>query len=362
MSKPIAVIRTVLFLMALGCCLKPSTARPPDGMVEAMLHGRKVEGMVLGGGGMELNLLGRDGRLWRLGPDDVQRLRRVSTRFRPLSISEFRAALLRELGKDYEVSGTGHYLVAHPRGQRDRWAKRFEDLYRSFVRYFSVRGCRPTTPPFPLVGIVWKSREDFARHASPGSNAPRNIAGFYDVGSNRIHIYDMGGGADSAFWRQNAAVLIHEATHQTAFNTGIHSRFALQPTWLLEGLATLFEAPGVHDSANYPDLDDRVNRRQLDAFRHTVPSQRRAKSLADLIASDQIFRTNPAAAYAESWALTFFLMETEPHKYVEYLKRMASRPAFQAYTPRQRTADFTAIFGGNWQMLDARLSRFIDGL
>lgn len=363
MPKPIAAVRTVLLLVVFGGCLNRAAAQSPSGeMVEATLEGRKVEGLLLGNAGMQLNLLGRDGRLWRLGPDDVKQLTRTSTQFRPLSISDFRAALLRELGDGYEVSGTGHYLVAHPRGQRDRWAERFEDLYRSFVHYFYVRGFQPTTPPFPLVGIVWKSKSDFTRHASPGGNAPNNIAGYYDPTSNRIHIYDMGGGADSPYWRQNAAVLIHEATHQTAFNTGIHSRLSLQPTWLVEGLATLFEAPGVYDSENHPERADRINRRHLDTFRQSVPSQNRARVLADLIASDRQFETDTLAAYAESWALTFMLMETEPRQYLEYLKRMASRPAFQEYTSEQRTEDFTDVFGSNWQMLDARLSRFIEGL
>ena len=134
---------------------------PTGGMVEVTLQGRKIEGAAIDGGGQRLRLLGRDGRLWQFDPDEVQRLTKLSTQFRPYSPSEFRAALLRELGSDYEVSGTSHYLVAHPRGQRDRWAERFEDLYRSFVHYFSVRGCQPAAPPFPLVGVVWKNRERF---------------------------------------------------------------------------------------------------------------------------------------------------------------------------------------------------------
>ena len=64
-----------------------------------------------------------------------------------------------------------------------------------------------------------------------------------------------------------------------------------------------------------------------------------------MVASDELFRINPAAAYAEAWAMSFFLVETEPAKYVEYLKRTAARPPFDAYTAAERTADFTAVFG-----------------
>src|SRR5436190_8860041 len=42
--------------------------------------------------------------------------------------------------------------------------------------------------------------------------------------------------------------MIHEATHQVAFNTGLHSRIGENPRWVVEGLATVFEAPGVRNS------------------------------------------------------------------------------------------------------------------
>jgi hypothetical protein len=356
------------FLLAaagfLGGLPGPASAvgAPSGGMVEVTLEGRKVEGAALGGAGQQLRLLGRDGRLWRLDPDEVQRVTKLATQFHPYSTSEFRAALLRELGGDYDVSGTSHYLVAHPRGQRDRWAERFEELYRSFVQYFSVRGCQPGTPAFPLVGVVWKNRGEFDRHSSPGGSMPSGVVGYYDQNSNRINIYDMGGRGDSVNWRQNAAVLIHEATHQTAFNTGIHSRYSPPPVWLAEGLAMLFEAPGVHDSHDYPRLADRVNRDRLRVFRQVIVPRHRPELLASIVASDELFRINPAAAYAEAWAFSFFLIENQPRQYVEYLKRTASRPAFQQYTPARRTADFTTLFGGDWRMLEARFLRFMAGL
>jgi hypothetical protein len=366
MPTSIAVRVSSFLLVAaalFGCRPWPaSAAAAPAGMVEATLQGRKVEGAALSGPGQGLRLLGRDGRLWQLDPDEVQRLTKVSTQFRPYSLSEFRAALLRELGDAYEVSGTGHYLVAHPRGQRDRWAERFEDLYRSFVQYCSVRGLQPAAPPFPLVGVVWKSHSDFARHAAPGGNMPNGVAGYYDLNSNRINVYDMGGRADSPHWRQNASVVIHEATHQTAFNTGIHSRYAPPPAWLAEGLAMLFEAPGVHDSHNHPQRADRINRDRLRVFRQSVAPRHRPAMLTAMVASDELFHANPSAAYAEAWAFAFFLIETQPRQYLQYLKRTASRPPFQQYTEARRTADFAACFGADWRMLEARFLRFIASL
>ncbi|MCE5269290.1 MAG: DUF1570 domain-containing protein [Planctomycetaceae bacterium] len=340
-----------------------------EAMVQATFQGRSVEGAPICWNNDEVNLLGRDGRLWQLDPRQVSAFKQTAAQFHPYSPSEFRAALLRELGGDYEVSGTGHYLVAHPRGQRDRWAERFEDLYRSFVHYFSVRGLQPAMPRFPLVGIVCKDRAEFERRMAVkptlrnfdrGYASSRAVVeGYYRIDTNRIDLYDMGGGPDSRNWQTNASVLIHEATHQTAFNTGIHSRCSVPPRWLTEGLAMVFEAPGVYDSRNHTQLADRINHERLQTFRQSLASRHRPETLAALIASDDLFRADPLAAYAEAWTVSFFLVENEPARYVKYLKRTAARPPFTPYPATERTADFTTIFGADWRMLHARLLRFV---
>ncbi len=309
-------IRASVVLLAaaivIGCCPRSVLeAGPIDGMIELSLRGQKLEGMPLYWNEQDVHLLGRDGRLWQFAPDEARDFKQASAHFRSYSPSEFRAELLRELGGGYEVSGTGHYLIAHPRDQRDKWAQRFEDLYRSFVHYFSVRGLEPAAPAFPLVGVVCRDRAEFARLAAEEGNAvPRGVVGYYAIQSNRINLYDMGGKADSANWRQNAGVLIHEATHQTAFNTGVHSRYCPPPKWLAEGLAMLFEAPGVYDSRANTRPGDRVNQDRLKAFRQGVAPHHRPELLASIVASDDLFRMNPGAAYAESWAFSFFLVET----------------------------------------------------
>jgi hypothetical protein len=360
------ILRAFPCLLAAAIAIGASAAcavEPMGGMIELSLRGQKIEGMPLGWNEQDVHLLGRDGRLWQFAPEEVSDFKRTADHFRGYSPSEFRAVLLRELGGGYEVSGTGHYLVAHPRNERDKWAPRFEDLYRSFVHYFSVRGFEPAPPQFPLVGVVCRNRAEFARlSAEEGHAAPSGVLGYYDPASNRINLYDMGGKADSANWRQNAAVLIHEATHQTAFNTGVHSRYAVPPKWLAEGLAMLFEAPGVYDSRNNTRPADRVNRGRLMAFRQGVAPHHRPQLLAAIVASDELFRTNPGAAYAESWALTFFLAETAPRKYTDYLKRTALRPPFTDYSAAERTADFAAVFGLDWRMLEARFLRFMEGV
>jgi len=353
-------IAGLTILTSVLCVSSAMAAGPFGGMVEITLDERKIEGKPLAWNDQLVSLLGRDGRLWQFRPDEADDFRKTSDRFRSYTVSQLRAMLLRDLGRRFEVSGTTHYLVAHPRGQRDKWAQRFDDLYRSFVHYFSVRGFKPVKPPFPLIGIVCRDRRDFARYsAKQGLTAPDGVLGYYALDSNHIILYDMGAKDKSQGWQYNASVIIHEATHQMAFNTGIHSRYAQPPLWVIEGLATMFEAPGVYDSRYHKQRSDRINHERFDTFKQMVAPRHRPELLASLIASDRFFRTNPAAAYAEAWALTFYLAETRARKYTKYLARTANRPPFAEYTPAERTADFTVVFGDNWPMLEARFLRFM---
>lgn len=336
--------------------------RPADWMLELTVDGQQVEGMPLAWNQRQVHLLGRDGQLWQFAPGEATDYRKTSGRFHSYSPSKLRAMLLRQLGKGYEVSGTTHYMLAHPRGQRDEWTQRFEDLYRWFVHYFSVRGFQLSQPPFPLIGVVCRSRAEFSRY-SAGQGAPTGLGvlGYYSLESNRIVLYDIGAGAgDSADWQQNASAAIHEATHQTAFNTGIHSRYAPPPLWVAEGLATMFEAPGVYNSPYHTRRSDRINHQQLRQFKELVVPRHRPELLPELIASDRPFRISPEAAYAEAWALTFYLMETQPGRYADYLARTANHQPFQQCTAAQRTADFTAVFGDDWRMLEAQFLRFME--
>lgn len=335
-----------------------------EAMVDLLLRGQRVEGQPLLTTARQVVLLGRDGHVWDFAPGEASDLRVSPHPFRSYPVSELRAALLRELGQGYDVSSTHHYVIAHPQGQRDQWSQRFEDLYRALVHYFIVRGFTPREPEFPLIGVVCRNRQDFdRRREAEGVATGRGVLGYYAHASNRILLYDVGSGhASAADWRQNASVVIHEATHQTAFNTGLHNRFCAPPTWLAEGLAMMFEAPGVYDSQTHLRQADRINRGRLQNFRQLVQPQHNPAKLEDLVAGDQWFKSDTAGAYAEAWALTFFLVETQPRKYADYLARTAKRPSFTVYSAAQRKADFAAVFGGDYRLLEARFLRFIKEL
>jgi hypothetical protein len=332
--------------------------------IEALVRGSRIEGTPLAWSETVVILLGRDGRLLHFAPSEASNYRETASDFRPYPANMLRGELEAELGRAYEVSGTGHFLVAHPRGEKDYWAERFEEMYRSFVAYFSVRGFNLQQPPFPLVAVVWKNKEDFQRYAARDGQKPKEgLVGYYSNTTNRVSLYDTGNRqSNPAEWQHNLATVTHEAAHQTAFNTGIHNRFSPPPLWVAEGLGTLFEARGVNNSRAYTSQNDRINRERFEDFKRYRANGRNVDSLMQLVSSDRAFERDAGAAYAEAWMFTFFLIETQPREYAKYLARTANLPAFTDYPSAARLSDFTAAFGGDFRMLDARFLRFVDSL
>ena len=181
----------------------------------------------------------------------------------------------------------------------------------------------------PLVAVVFRNQDDYFAHAAAGGTQLQpGTLGHYDPTSNRMFLFDIGESGGDADWAANAETIIHEATHQTAYNVGVHRRFAEQPRWAVEGLAMMFEARGVWDAAAVRPQADRINRDRLDYFRRTA-EERPADWLVQLVASDEPFETDALAAYAEAWTLTFYLCETRPQEYSAYWRgwRRARRSA-----------------------------------
>ena len=332
-------------------------------LIKLDLPGRALEGTLLAASQAKSFLLARDGQCVEFSPREATHSSQLPGGFKSYSQAEIRGMLLREFGQGFDVSGVGHYLVVHPAGKRDQWAPRFEELYRSFIQYFSARGWQLAEPRFPLVAVVYPREADFWQQASrEGLPRTAGVLGYYSPLTNRILMFDSTAAGSGYDWTTNAETIIHEAAHQTAYNTGVHGRFGDNPRWIVEGLGTMFEARGVWQSRANPGQSDRINGDRLRSFRAYTASRRPADAIARLVSSDRAFAADPDGAYAEAWALSFFLIESEPKKYQQLLAKTAALPAFADYPAPQRLKDFTDIYGSDLKMLDARMQRFIAGL
>lgn len=359
-------VRLCLFAILLGflsCGLKSVHAKgPAKFMMATQVDGKKIEGQPLVWDQKQMFMLGRDGALYDFKTKAAKNSRKTAKRFHGYSINEMRLRLRDEFDRSFVISTTAHFVVVHPKGEWSAWSKRLESLYQSFTQYMRVRGFRIREPSVPLVAIVFRNKTEYYRYAAAnGSKLMPNTLGHYDPSTNRIFLFDASGGHQGNDWAANAETIIHEATHQTAYNVGVHRRFAEQPRWLVEGLAMMFEVRGVWEARTGDTRSDRINHGRFRDFKSRLENRPKS-AIQQLIASDQYFRANAVQAYADAWMLSFFLSETRPIEYSNYLARVAARNAFSTYSARARMADFKKAFGSDLEMLEVHLQWFVEEL
>lgn len=313
--------------------------------------------------GKDMVLLRRDGKISTLPVKTDNDYKAVKKGFDPYSSSQIRKRLQKEFGKQYQVSVTRNFVVVHPPGDYVVWAMPFQKLYARFEAYFSSRGITLERPEFPMVAVVLRTRGEFDRFLKAYHRYDKNILGYYSTMSNRIITYDQTKGkSTNQNWFFNADTIIHEATHQTAYNTGIHSRFSPVSRWVSEGLAMLFEAPGVNNSMYYTRLSDRVNRDRLVSLKHFYKQGKVKGKLAEVVIRDDLFRSDPQLAYALAWGMTFYLTEKKPDEYRRFLRKDGQRSDFSNYSAKDRANDFAAAFGNDLTGLESNMERFFKEL
>lgn len=337
-------------------------AGEPIALLEVKIGTERLQGRIAAHNDQTCWLLRRDGRLASFRTDDVADFHEIEPRFRPYSSLDIRDQLQAEFGRGYEVKTTSHYVVVATRGTGDRYAVLFESIYRQFHAYFAVRGFRMAEPEFPMIAVVLPNERAFVDYCvAEGARPQPGLVGYYLPSSNRVALYDRAAVGQSTADDVDDTV-IHEGTHQVAFNTGVHSRIGAQPLWLVEGLATLFEADGIRRRETAAEIGDRVNSARLDWFRDYRQRRRPAKSLESFVRDDGLFKKSALDAYSQAWALTFYLAETRPVEFARYLKAVSSRNPLEKYDGDARVKDFRAAFGGDLEFVETGMLRFYDRL
>lgn len=341
-------------------CVAIGWAQSPASQLEIEYREKRLVGKTLAMDPQTLVLLRTDGRISQLDRSQITKMQPQSQPFQPLGKDDVRIQLQREFGSGYQVSMTQNFVVVHPLGDHQKWAVPFEDLYQRFRTYFVSRGMNLNQPEFPLVAVVLNTRAEFDRFLERHNHLGAGVLGYYSPLSNRIITYRLEGAKSSAAQSEQLVTLVHEAAHQSAFNTGVHSRYSPTPRWLSEGLATMFEATGVNNSANYSRPEDRVNQTQLAVLLNPNNRRRLHGQLPGLIKHDKLFQADPEIAYAISWGMSFYLAETRSREYFSYLGITASREPFQEYTETQRVEDFLQVVDRNLNDFELRMWKFLE--
>ena len=331
--------------------------RPP--LLAIRLQDNTAYGVPIGLFSDQTLLMKSDGSIQRISNLDILQQVILKDCFQPMDRKELAQQLRAEFGKNYLVRNEAPYLIVARSEHMEGWSQRFRSLYHSFKLYCSTNGLLTREIEFPLVAVVFGSRSEFLRHANAsGVKLPEFCVGYYFTDSNRILLYESPD--TSKMETQNT--ISHEATHQLAFNMGLHQRRASTPLWLIEGLATMFESPRLSG------LQARDGKSLWPASRKSTWQKisKRPESVqrivAGLIHNDQAFETDFENAYTVGWAMSTYLSQRRSQQFGPYLQRVGNMPPFQEYDAPQRVADFQSAFGTDARLLTNKIIKYLETL
>lgn len=314
-------------------------------------------------------------RLWAVQGEKRKSLTELEMPFVPLTGEELGKELLAEFGEGFEIVRTEHYVICTSAGRPyAEWCgDLLERLLSAFLTHWRGKPLSIEEPKTSLPVVVFASAEEFAQFAAQDATAATaQSKGYYSVRTNRIVLYDLTAKADEepaktradvqkkiAAKAFNVATVVHEATHQMAFNCGLHTRYADNPVWLTEGMAMYFETPDLNNRTGWRTIGQ-INRARLNQFKQSLAKRRSPGSLVSLISNDQRLTTSETAleAYAEAWAFTYFLIKKRRVQYEEYLFKLSQKPPLVWNKPEERLEEFRAAFGEDLEQLDEEFLRY----
>lgn len=368
-------------------------------LLELTVDGEKLQGRQLISNDETCWLLQRDGQLLSVDLRYVTAFRKVADVYRPYSAKEMRSRLLDEFGKSYEFDVRGNHFVLSPPGKARVCADIVEGTSRSFISYFSRRNLKLDKFESPMTTVVFAEHNKFLEYCKRDNvAATKGLRGYYSPSKNRVALYLESKGAAAVrrempswpdlepatvpfsvahaapqAWRLTPLAapsgddfrdtLVHETTHQLGFNSGVHSRLGDDPTWVVEGLAMLFEGDANRDDTRQrTTVGQRMNRERYLWFMEYAKARRRPKSLEAFLTTNALFQTNTLDAYSEAWALMFFLAETRGSQLPKYLRLLATRTEVGEYEPSRRLHDFQTSFSKDIARLEMEYLRYMQEL
>ena len=325
-----------------------------------------------------------DGKQWLIQADEIVAREKDATPFVPLEPSEFSKRLKSELGPKFEIHETAHYLIAYDTTPAFAFwvGSLYERLYRGFNTYWKQRKIELHDPEFPMVVLIFGDQTDYRNYASQDLGGdPGGIVAYYQMLTNRVVLFDITGVEAATSNQQRirnadqinrllsqpsagamVATIVHEATHQIAYNAGMQQRLADIPMWLNEGLAMFFETPDLRSRTGWRGIGA-INPIRLPRFKQLLVT-RRPDSLHQMLTNDDRFRNSDTAldAYAESWAMVYFLTKVYREEFADYLRELSEASPLVDGDSESRVELFKKHFGEDLNAFDQKFIRLMSRL
>jgi len=331
----------------------------------------------------------------------------------PIPIDEAaEAELLRIAGDGFRIERTDHFVIAHntsPEVLRS-FLFRVELTYAAVFRFCRAGEIPVQAPSHRLAILFFDRQEEFTQYGKRIGFDNSAASGIFSVHLNRAAFFNtlntptvnklstaisdmeaqLAGGGLSPRERRSLAtqlqrarnqrkryvtqinqlVIQHEVRHQILYNIGVHTAGAQNPTWLVEGLACLFETPpgssgaglgtinqgrlrDIRTSLTVGELNQRPQAGNLAHACRTgklVPLKQLIGDAAFLARDNSPHIANH---YAQAWSLVCYLHRTRQKAFAQYIQTIALRDRDARFTPEEEIEAFEAAFGP----IDARFEQ-----
>jgi hypothetical protein len=191
--KTLKILQLLSTFFVMAVFAQSATAQqlgPAKFMMSLKVKGEAFEGSPLAWSDARIDFITRDGQWIDFKPSDATHFRRINNSFRAMERTQMRNRLQNEFGSEYRVTDDGNYIVVRHRNLDRRWDTAFNELYRSYFRFFRARGFSLNKPFFPLVAIVLPNRLAFVQHAAKNQiRVVAGMVGYYFQKTNRVVMF-----------------------------------------------------------------------------------------------------------------------------------------------------------------------------
>lgn len=312
----------------------------------------------------------RAGEIHPVEAEMLVRATRNALEFVPMTQDELAETYLARLPEGFQAWKTEHFVVFYKTSREyARWnGLLLERLYDAFETFWKKQGVTLTEPEFPLFCVIFpNSREYHAFADAEGEHVGKSVIAYYSFQTNRVTCYDLSGQNDGEIGKNGSrrvnfttftremverpdaarqiATIIHEATHQLVHNRGLAQRYGDIPLWFNEGIALFFESPNLKSERGWSGIG-RPNPFWFPYFKRHLPTRPEGQ-LEQILTNDSLFQGSSTVqdAYAESWALTWFLIRTRSKQFAEYCRKMGEKPILIWDAHEERLSEFEEVFG-----------------
>ena len=140
-------------------------------------------------------ILDSDGQLTVIAPNELKRAEELSTPLVPTPAKDLAAKVLAIMPQGSRSIVTEHFVVCYNTSDvYARWnSDLYERLFKGFYRFWKEKGVELTSPRFPLVAVIFETKDDYIQFASKEFAGAENTIGYFHQSTNRLASYDLTG-------------------------------------------------------------------------------------------------------------------------------------------------------------------------